>query len=47
MWLFYITIVFGLAYLYLYPGLGSYAGSLGWTQVGQLADNVVGCHLHF
>lgn len=38
MWLFYITIVFGLAYLYLYPGLGSYAGSLGWTQVGQLAE---------
>ncbi len=36
MWLFYITIVFGLAYLYLYPGLGSYRGSLGWTQVGQL-----------
>ena len=22
----------------LYPGLGSYAGSLGWTQVGQLAE---------
>ena len=36
MWLFYITIVFGLTYLYLYPGLGSYRGSLGWTQVGQL-----------
>ena len=38
MWLFYITIVFGLAYLYLYPGLGSYAGSLKWTQVGQLQE---------
>ena len=38
MWLFYITIVFGLVYLYLYPGLGSYAGSLKWTQVGQLAE---------
>jgi cytochrome c oxidase cbb3-type subunit 3 len=23
MWLFYITIVFGLAYLFLYPGLGT------------------------
>jgi cytochrome c oxidase cbb3-type subunit III len=32
MWLFYITIVFGLAYLVLYPGLGTYAGTLGWTQ---------------
>jgi cytochrome c oxidase cbb3-type subunit III len=32
MWLFYITIVFGLAYLVLYPGLGNYAGSLGWKS---------------
>ena len=32
MWLFYITIVFALAYLYLYPGLGSYAGSFGWKS---------------
>ncbi len=38
MWLFYITIVFSLAYLYLYPGLGSYPGSLGWTQAGQLEE---------
>jgi cytochrome c oxidase cbb3-type subunit 3 len=38
-WLFYITIVFSLAYLVLYPGLGSsWKGTLGWTQVGQL-DN--------
>jgi len=36
MWLFWITIVFALAYLALYPGLGSYAGYLKWTQVGQL-----------
>jgi cytochrome c oxidase cbb3-type subunit 3 len=33
MWLFYLTIVFGLAYLVLYPGLGSYAGKLGWKAV--------------
>ena len=32
MWLFYITIVFGLIYLTLYPGLGSYAGKLGWKS---------------
>jgi cytochrome c oxidase cbb3-type subunit 3 len=35
MWLFYITIVFALAYLFLYPGLGTYAGSLGWKSSGQ------------
>ena len=35
MWLFYITIVFSLAYLFLYPGLGSFAGRLGWKSTGQ------------
>jgi cytochrome c oxidase cbb3-type subunit 3 len=34
-WLFYITIVFGLAYLLFYPGLGLYAGSLKWTSTGE------------
>ena len=35
MWLFYITIVFALVYLVLYPGLGSYAGKLGWSSTGN------------
>lgn len=35
MWLFYITIIFALAYLFLYPGLGTYAGKLGWKSSGQ------------
>jgi cytochrome c oxidase cbb3-type subunit 3 len=34
MWLFWITIVFALVYLALYPGLGSTRGVLGWTSVG-------------
>lgn len=34
MWLFVITIIFGFAYLAAYPGLGSFAGKLGWSQVG-------------
>ena len=33
--LFVISVVFALAYLALYPGLGRYAGSLGWSQTGQ------------
>src|SRR4051812_38187476 len=37
-WLFYITIVFGLVYLVLYPGLGSWRGTLGWTQAAQFKD---------
>lgn len=38
MWLFWLTIAFGFAYLALYPGLGSYPGWLGWTQVKQLEE---------
>ena len=38
MWLFYVTIAFGLLYLVLYPGLGSYKGLLGWTEVKQYQD---------
>ena len=34
-YLFYITVVFGLVYLALYPGLGNFAGLLGWTSTGQ------------
>jgi len=30
--LFYITIVFGIVYLILYPGLGSFGGVLGWSS---------------
>jgi cytochrome c oxidase cbb3-type subunit III len=33
--LFVITIVFGLGYLWLYPGLGSFAGTRGWSQATQ------------
>jgi cytochrome c oxidase cbb3-type subunit 3 len=33
--LFVLTIVFGLVYLWLYPGLGTHAGSLGWSTKGQ------------
>jgi cytochrome c oxidase cbb3-type subunit III len=40
MWLFVITIVFGLAYLAAYPGLGSYPGQLAWTTRGEYAAEV-------
>jgi cytochrome c oxidase cbb3-type subunit III len=33
--LFVITIVFSLGYLWIYPGLGAFAGSAGWSQAGQ------------
>ncbi len=34
------TVIFGIGYLILYPGLGGYAGVLGWTQVGQWQEEV-------
>ena len=37
-WLFYLTIIFGIAYLVMYPGLGDFRGRLGWTQVQQFED---------
>jgi len=37
-WLFYLTVAFALVYLVLYPGLGSFRGTLGWTQIGQLEE---------
>lgn len=33
--LFYICIVWGIAYLIFYPGLGGYKGVLGWTSSNQ------------
>ena len=38
LWLFYITVAFGLLYLVLYPGLGNFAGTTGWTQAGQYQE---------
>jgi cytochrome c oxidase cbb3-type subunit 3 len=40
MWLFYITIVFGIVYLTLYPGFGSFAGKLGWRSAAQYQEEV-------
>jgi cytochrome c oxidase cbb3-type subunit 3 len=39
-WLFYITILFGLVYLVLYPGLGTYGGSYQWTSTKQHDEEV-------
>jgi cytochrome c oxidase cbb3-type subunit 3 len=40
MWLFYITLVFSVGYLVLYPGLGNLPGVLGWTSTGAYATEV-------
>ncbi|OGA53035.1 MAG: cytochrome-c oxidase, cbb3-type subunit III [Betaproteobacteria bacterium RIFCSPLOWO2_12_FULL_62_13] len=47
MWLFYVTIVFSLAYLVFYPGLGSFSGTLGWSQVKQLEEETARADARF
>lgn len=39
-WLFYLTIVFSVVYLVLYPGFGSYKGTFGWSSTGQYEAEV-------
>lgn len=39
-YLFYLTIVFAVVYLVLYPGFGANKGSFGWTQVSQYENEV-------
>ncbi len=34
-YMFLFTLVFGVIYLALYPGLGAYKGLFGWTQINQ------------
>lgn len=38
LYMFHFTIVFGVIYLILYPGLGSFEGVLAWTQVSQYQE---------
>jgi cytochrome c oxidase cbb3-type subunit III len=38
--LFIITIVFSVGYLIVYPGLGNFAGTFGWTQNQQLGERM-------
>lgn len=40
LWLFYITIIFGLAYLVIFPGLGNFKGLAGWSSHGQYEQEV-------
>ncbi len=40
LYMFYIALVTASTYLILYPGLGSYAGLLGWTKIKQYEQEV-------
>ncbi|MCX7276089.1 MAG: cytochrome-c oxidase, cbb3-type subunit III [Burkholderiales bacterium] len=38
--LFILTILFSIGYLAFYPGLGNFAGKLGWTSANEYSDEV-------
>jgi cytochrome c oxidase cbb3-type subunit 3 len=40
LWTFYLTIVFAIVYLIIFPGMGKFGGTSGWTQVGQYDKEV-------
>ena len=40
LWMFYGTVAFGIVYLVLYPGLGSWQGTAGWSQEKQWQEQV-------
>lgn len=40
LWLFYLTIIFALVYLVLYPGLGKFDGLLNWSQYSRYEAQV-------
>ena len=45
--LFYITLVFGLGYLILFPGLGTFAGVLGWSQQDRYEREIAAAEERF
>ncbi len=40
LYMFYIALISATTYLILYPGLGSYAGVLGWTKIKQYEQEI-------
>lgn len=36
LYMFVLTIAWGIGYLIMYPGLGAFSGVLGWSQLNQL-----------
>lgn len=40
LYLFFITCIYGMAYIIMYPGLGDFQGSLKWSSAGQYDEEV-------
>lgn len=46
-YMFVITIVWGVGYLIIYPGMGNFPGVIGWTQIGQYDKEVAAAEDRF
>ena len=40
LWVFILTVVFGVVYFVLYPGLGTWKGTLGWSSSSELQSDL-------
>lgn len=40
LYLFFITCIYGMAYIIMYPGLGDFQGSLKWSSASQYEEEV-------
>ena len=47
LYMFYFTLFFGIVYLVLYPGMGSFKGMLGWSEVGEYQQEVADADAEF
>lgn len=46
-WLFILTVIWSAAYLIYYPGMGNFAGTSGWSQEQQYADEVAAAEAQY
>lgn len=44
LWLFILTFIFGFGYLALYPGLGTWKGTLAWSSQREVQDDLDATH---
>ena len=47
LFMFYFTLFFAIGYLILYPGMGSFKGVLGWTEVGEYEQEIADADAKF
>jgi len=47
LYMFYITLFFGIAYLLIYPGSGVFAGAIKWSNVGQYEKEMKDAELKY